>query len=85
MNAAVRLYSDANAQAKRENGFDLTNYDERALAFARNYAEKLLAVNVNVDTTEMLDLTWQLFATHFTPAEVNIKQELTDKYWPEKR
>ena len=32
MNAAVRLFSDASsAETKRENGFDLTDYDERAL------------------------------------------------------
>jgi V/A-type H+-transporting ATPase subunit B len=30
-----------------ENGFDLTNYDERALAFAKDYANQLLAIDVN--------------------------------------
>ncbi len=82
MNAAVRLYSDAaNAKTKLENGFDLTDYDERTLAFAREYSDKLLAIDVNIDTTAMLDTAWSLFAAHFTPAEVNIKQELVDKYW----
>ena len=82
MNAAVRLYSDAaNAKTKLENGFDLTDYDERTLAFAREYSDKLLAIDVNIDTTAMLDTAWNLFAAHFTPAEVNIKQELVDKYW----
>ena len=34
MNAAVRLYADAaNAKTKLENGFDLSDYDERALKF----------------------------------------------------
>ncbi|MDO5035443.1 MAG: V-type ATP synthase subunit B [Porphyromonas sp.] len=83
MNASVRLYSDAaNAQTKRENGFDLTDYDQRALNFARGYAERLLAVDVNVDTTKMLDIAWQLFAENFTKTEVNIRQDLVDKYWP---
>ena len=55
MNAAVRLYADAaNAKTKMENGFDLTNYDERTLAFAKDYANQLLAIDVNLDTTEML-------------------------------
>ncbi len=82
MNAAVRLYSDAaNAKTKLENGFDLTDYDERTLAFAKEYSDKLLAIDVNIDTTAMLDTAWNLFAAHFTPAEVNIKQELVDKYW----
>ena len=38
-------------------------------------------IDVNFDTTEMLDVAWELLAKHFTPAEVNIKQELVDKYW----
>jgi V/A-type H+-transporting ATPase subunit B len=82
MNAAVRLYADAaDAKTKMENGFDLTDYDNRALAFAKDYSEKLLAIDVNLDTTEMLDVTWQLFAKHFTQSEVNIKQVFVTKYW----
>ncbi len=84
MNAAVRLYSDAaNAKTKLENGFDLSNYDERALAFAKDYSNNLLAIDVNINTTEMLDEAWTLFAKHFKPEEVNIKQELVSKYWKE--
>lgn len=82
MNAAVRLYADAaNAKTKMENGFDLTDYDNRALAFAKDYSSKLLAIDVNLDTTEMLDVAWGLFGKYFQPAEVNIKQGLIDKYW----
>ncbi len=82
MNAAVRLYADAaNAKTKMENGFDLTDYDERTLAFAKDYSDKLLAIDVNIDTTEMLDTAWNLFAEHFKPIEVNLKQQLVEKYW----
>lgn len=49
MNAAVRLYADAaNAKTKLENGFDLTDYDQRALSFAKDYSEYLLAIDVNL-------------------------------------
>ncbi|MFZ6038143.1 MAG: V-type ATP synthase subunit B [Bacteroidota bacterium] len=82
MNAAVRLYADAaNAKTKLENGFDLTDYDERALAFARDYSEYILSIDVNLNTTEMLDKTWSLLSRHFKPSEVNMKQELVEKYW----
>ena len=82
MNAAVRLYSDAaNAKTKMENGFDLTDYDERTLSFAKDYSEFILAIDVNLDTEEMLDKTWKLLSTHFKPSEVNMKKELVDKYW----
>ena len=83
MNAAVRLYSDAaNAKTKLENGFDLSDYDERTLKFAKEYSEKLLAIDVNIEITERLDTAWRLFAKYFTKSEVAIKEALTEKYWP---
>jgi Archaeal/vacuolar-type H+-ATPase subunit B len=82
MNAAVRLYADAaNARTKLENGFDLTDYDQRTLSFAKDYSAYILAIDVNLDTVEMLDKTWKLLSEHFKPAEVNMKKELVDKYW----
>ncbi len=82
MNASVRLYADAqNAKTKLENGFDLSDYDHRCLAYAKDYARELLAIDVNISITEMLDTAWKLFAKHFTPAETGIKQTLIDKYW----
>ena len=84
MNASIRLYSDAaNAKTKLENGFDLTDYDNRCLDFAKEYSDKLLAIDVNLDTTEMLDVTWKLLYKYFKLEEVNIKKELTDQYWHE--
>ncbi len=82
MNACVRLYADAaNAKTKLENGFDLSDYDERSLSFAKDYSEKLLAIDVNIDIDQMLDTAWQLFAKYFSKEEVAIKQALIDKYW----
>lgn len=82
MNAAVRLYADAaNAKTKLENGFDLTDYDQRALSFAKDYSESLLAIDVNLDTVEMLDTIWTLLSKHFKPQEVNMKREMIDRYW----
>ena len=82
MNAAVRLYADAaNAKTKLENGFDLTDYDERSLEFAKAYSEKLLAIDVNIDIDAMLETAYELFEKYFSPAEVGIKQQFVDKYW----
>ncbi|MGQ1891760.1 V-type ATP synthase subunit B [Thermophagus sp. OGC60D27] len=84
MNTAVRLYADAaNARTKLENGFDLTDYDERTLHFARDYSDMLLAIDVNVDTDTMLDIAWQLFSKYFSKAEVGIRKDLVDKFWKE--
>ncbi len=85
MNAAIRLYADAaNARTKMENGFDLTDYDERTLDFAKSYSNQLLAIDINVDAEEMLETAWGLFREHFTKAEVGIKQEFVDQYWDKK-
>ena len=84
MNTAVRLYADAaNAKTKLENGFDLSDYDERTLAFAREYARDILAIDVNIDTDTMLDLSWNLFQRHFSKAEIGIKDEFMNLYWKE--
>jgi len=83
MNAAVRLYADAaSAKTKQENGFDLTDYDERTLDFAKEYSNDLLAIDVNIDKDKMLDTAWSLFNKYFDNAEVGIKKEMVDKYWP---
>jgi len=82
MNSAIRLYADAaNARTKLENGFDLTDYDERTLKFAREYSDRLLAIDVNVDTDTMLDISWELFGKYFNKAEVAIRENLVKKYW----
>lgn len=85
MNAAVRLYADAaNARTKLENGFDLSDYDNRTLAFSRDYSNDLLAIDVNIAIEEMLDRAWGLFAKYFNKAEVAIKESIMEKYWPAK-
>ena len=83
MNASVRLYADAqNAKTKLENGFDLSDYDLRCLDYAKDYAVRLLSIDVNITIDEMLDTAWELFAKYFTQAETGIKQVFIDKYWP---
>ncbi len=82
MNAGVRLYADAqNAKTKLENGFDLSDYDLRCLDYAKEYATRLLSIDVNIKIDEMLDTAWEIFGKHFSPTETGIKKALVDKYW----
>ncbi len=84
MNASVRLYADAqNAKTKLENGFDLSDYDLRCLDYAKEYATRLLAIDVNLKIDQMLDTAWELFGKYFTKAETAIRKNLIDKYWKE--
>ena len=81
MNAAIRLYADAaNARTKLENGFDLTDYDKRTLDFARDYSNELLAIDVNIGITQMLDTAWALVRKYFTRSELGIKKEIVDEF-----
>jgi len=81
MNTAIRLFADAaNAKTKMENGFDLTDYDERTLKYAKEYSKRLLAIDVNLDIDTMLDTAWELFQRFFSVNEVGIKAELVEKY-----
>ena len=82
MNTAVRLYADAsNAKTKLENGFDLSDYDLRCLDYAKEYSNRLLAIDVNISINEMLDTAWELFAKYFTKAETGLRDSLIAKYW----
>ncbi|MCG8451785.1 MAG: V-type ATP synthase subunit B [Spirochaetales bacterium] len=82
MNAAVRLYADAaEARTKKDNGFDLTEYDERCMAFAKEYSDQLLAIDVDLGTDAMLDAVWRLFEQHFSLEELSIKKAISDVYW----
>ena len=82
MNAGVRLYADAqNAKTKLENGFALSDYDLRCLDYAKEYATRLLSIDVNIKIDEMLDTAWELFGKYFKPEETGIKKALIDKYW----
>jgi len=86
MNALIRLYADAmDAKTKKENGFDLNAYDKKCLAFAKEYALKLLAVDINIPMDEMLDTGWYLFEKYFEQYEVGIKEQLVKKYWKTKK
>jgi V/A-type H+-transporting ATPase subunit B len=81
MNTAIRLYADAaNAKTKIENGFDLTDYDKRTIWFAKEYSEKLLAIDINIEIDTMIDTAWKLFNKYFTLAETGIKAAMVEKY-----
>jgi V/A-type H+-transporting ATPase subunit B len=78
MNAAIRLYADAaNAKTKLENGFDLTDYDERTMKFAKEYSDKF---DINIEIDAMLITAWELLNKYFSVAEIGIKSELVEKY-----
>lgn len=84
MNTCIRLYSDAaNAKTKRDNGFELSDYDKRTIRFSTEYVRKLLSIDVQMEMEQMLDYAWLLLAKFFDKSEAGIKQSIMDKYWKE--
>jgi V/A-type H+-transporting ATPase subunit B len=82
MNAMVRLYADAEeARVKRDNGFEINDYDKRSMEFALEYSDKILSVDVNLSMNEVLDLGWSLVQKYFEAFELGIKQDLLDEFW----
>ena len=50
------------------------------LEYAKEYSNRLLAIDVNIPIEQMLETGWELFGKYFTPAETGIKEALIKKY-----
>ena len=82
-----RLKQLVTGKKTRKDHPQVMNAAVRLYADAANAKTKLengfaLTIDVNLDTTEMLDVAWSLFGKYFRPEEVNIKKELVDEFWP---
>ena len=82
-NAMIRLYAESKKARERQSmGFKLSRWDEKLLAFAALFEERMMNLEVNYTLEQALDLGWETLAECFQPNEVGIKQNLTNKYWP---
>ena len=82
-NTMIRLYADAKKAREREAmGFKLSKWDEKLLRFSNLFEKQMMSLEVNIFIEEALNLGWQILAECFEAAEIGIKKELLDKYWP---
>lgn len=82
-NAMIRLYAESKKAREREAmGFKLSRWDEKLLAFAFLFEERMMNLEVNYTLEQALDLGWETLAECFQSNEVGIKQDLVSKYWP---
>ena len=82
-NAMIRLYAESKKARERQSmGFKLSRWDEKLLAFAALFEERMMNLEVNYTLEQALDLGWETLAECFQPNEVGIKQNHTNKYWP---
>jgi V/A-type H+-transporting ATPase subunit B len=83
-NTLIRLYADSlKAKERRSMGFKLSQWDEKLLAFAHLFEEKMTNLKVNMPLEEALDMGWSILFEIFGPDEVGIKHSLIEKYWKE--
>jgi V/A-type H+/Na+-transporting ATPase subunit B len=83
MNTMVRLYSGGrDAERKQAMAFDLSPYDHKLLKFGRLFKERFMDIGVSMTLNEGLDLGWKTMAECFEPAELLMRQNLVDKYFP---
>ena len=86
MNSMIRLYAKSReVEQKLAMGFDRTPEDDRYLDYSQKFYKRFLDLKVDIALEQALDLGWQTLAECFTPDEVGIKQEMIDKYWPQKK
>ncbi|MCK4639209.1 MAG: V-type ATP synthase subunit B, partial [Bacteroidales bacterium] len=54
--------------------------DERTMKFAKEYSDKLLAIDINIEIDAMINTAWELLNKYFSVAEIGIKSEFVEKY-----
>jgi V/A-type H+-transporting ATPase subunit B len=81
-NAMIRLYAESKKAKERQSmGFKLSQWDEKLLNYAKQFEEKMMNLQVNLELNQALDLGWNILKSCFLPEEVGIKQSIVDKYW----
>lgn len=85
MNTTIRLYAGArDAQQKQAMAFELSDFDRKLIRFGDLFRQRFMDINVDLALEAALDLAWQTLAECFEPQELLMKQELIDKYFPQK-
>lgn len=81
-NAMIRLYAESKKAKERQSmGFKLSQWDEKLLNYSKQFEEKMMNLQVNLELNQALDLGWNILKSCFLPQEVGIKQSIVDKYW----
>lgn len=85
MNTMIRFYSGAkDAEKKQQMAFDLSPLDHKLLKFGDLFKSRFMDIGVALPLNDALDLCWKTMAECFEPAELLMKDQLIDKYFPKK-
>lgn len=82
-NTMIRLYADSKkARERQAMGFRLSRWDEKLLRYSFLFEERMMNLQVNLPLEKALDLGWLTLAECFELAEIGVKKQISDKYWP---
>ena len=82
MNTMIKLYDQAKkVRQQRSMGFNISEYDEKLLAYGQEFEEKMMDLEVNLPLFEQLDLGWKILSNNFVKEQTDISSKLANKYW----
>ena len=85
MDAMIRLYSDYRSTLEKQSmGFRMSQWDNKLLKYGKRFEQEMMDLSVNIPLERALDLGWEILADCFEPAEVGIKTDLIEEFWPKK-
>ena len=83
MDSMIRLYADYKSTLEKQSmGFRMSAWDNKLLKYGKRFENEMMSLEVNISLEEALDLGWHILADCFEPAEVGMKTELIEQYWP---
>jgi V/A-type H+-transporting ATPase subunit B len=65
--------------------FELSDFDHKLLRFGELFYERFMRIEVAMPLDDALDLAWQTLAECFDPPDLLMKQELIDRYYPQRQ
>ena len=85
MDGMIRLYANyKDTLEKKAMGFMMSAWDEKLLAYGKEFEAEMMDLSKNIPLESALDLGWKILSDCFAPNETGIKSALVEKYWPKK-
>ena len=83
MDRMIQLFSDYRETLEKQSmGFHMSGWDKKLLRYGRAFEEKMMNLSVDILLEKALDMGWRILAENFEPAEIGIKTEFVNEFWP---
>lgn len=83
MDSMIRFYADYKETLEKQSmGFQMSKWDEKLLKYGVLFEKRMMDLSVNIKLEDALDLGWKTLAECFERAEVGIKTDILEQFWP---